>query len=259
VESLVATGIFDSPEHEARRSFRGRGRMRLEGGTELELDLLVSNPEERLGGPFLFARELGRQVRMATDTPYGTIALDSLVLEVEPLSGRGVAEVEDIGVADTRVLPGQTLHLQVFLRDAEGRRSMVPLELDLPEGLRPGALELHVGSELVLEQIFGQPWEARRRSARDLDSWHEVLAEQPRGHVLAARLARSAEGVVMGGELYPSLPDSVARTLRSRTGGLRAFRLRRAVVAEQTGERELVLLGSRKVTLRVAEAEGETR
>jgi hypothetical protein len=258
VESLVASGLFDSPEHEARRSFRARGVLRLEGGGELELDLLLPNPDELVNGPFLLARELGRQLRLATDTPFGTLALDSLDVVVEPLPGRGVAQVEDIGLRDTRVLPGQSLEIQVFLRDAEGRRSTVPLALELPEGLRPGALELHVGSELALEQAFGEPWEARRRSVRDRDSWLGLLAEQPRGHVLVARLARASEGVVLGGELYPSLPGSVARTMRSRTGGLRAFRLRRAVVAEERIEKDLVLLGSRKANLRVEEPTGST-
>ena len=102
-------------------------------------------------------------------------------------------------------------------------------------------------------------WEARRRSAPDLAAWHALLGEQPRGHVLSARLARTAEGVVLGGELYPSLPATVARTLRSRTGGPRGFRLRRAVLAEAEASTDLLLQGSRKVTLQVAEVEGSSR
>lgn len=259
VESLVASAIFDSPELETRYSYRARAALRLEGGAAFDLDLVVANPAERINGPFLLARELGRQVRLATDTPFGTAALDSLEVEVEPLSGRGVALVEDVAVADTLVHPGDRLAVQIFLRDGEGRRRALPLTVEVPADIRPGTLELHVGSELALEPVFGQPWEARRRSASNLAAWHALLGEQPRGHVLSARLARPAEGVVLGGELYPSLPATVARTLRSRTGGPRGFRLRRAIVAEAATRTDLVLEGSRKVTLQVAEAEGRSR
>jgi hypothetical protein len=253
VRVLVATAIFDAQAHEASESYRISGTLDLAGGKELALDLLVPNPEESSSAVFRAAGEVARRVGLAIDTPFGQNQASSLVLRVEPVPGAAAAMVEDVSVRDTRVRPGETVVLTLYLRGADGQRRAMPLELEVPRGIRPGPLELHVGSEAGLEASFGQPAEARRRSARDEGAWLDAVASLPRDHLLVARLARPSGGVVLRGQLYSSLPPSVARTLTARPGGAQGYRLRRAVLAERREEIDVSLSGSRMVRLDVVE------
>jgi hypothetical protein len=251
VETLVGTTLYDAQDLEARESYRATGRLELENGSGFDLDLLVPNPDERINGPFLLAREVSRRVRLATDTPFGALPAESMTLVVEPLAGTATERVEDLALGEMRVRPGQTLAVLVYLRDADGHRRAVSLELTVPPETRPGTVELHAGSEADLDAVFGSPSEAGRRTAQDLESWLQEVRDHPRDHGLVLRLARRAEGAVLGGRRYPSLPETVARTLRSRPGGARGYRLKRTTLAEVRRDTATSLEGTHMVTLDV--------
>jgi hypothetical protein len=172
----------------------------------LELSGVAAGP----GGAGALAGEIMAPLTLMLENPYGEVRLQSAAFTAEVRPGRGEAAIMALG-GPRRIAAGtQALALTVELRDAEGRRELLPIEVMLPASLAPGAYRLVAASAAELFAFEAQRAPERLQPERLADLW-ELLETERSPATLVVALFASDRPSLIGGRELAAAPGSVSR------------------------------------------------
>lgn len=174
----------------------------------LELGGVASGP----GGAGTLAGEVMTPLALLLDNPFGALDLESVSITVDVKPGRADAVVMSLG-APRHVSAGTpTLPVTVELRDGEGGRRQVALDVPLPAALPSGTYRLVAASAAEFFAFEAQRAPDRLRPERLDDLW-ELLATERSASTLVVALFSADRPAIVGGRELAAVPGSVARAI----------------------------------------------
>lgn len=145
-----------------------------------------------------------------TNNPFETVPLESVSAKVTIKSGVEQLDIQTASPAKSKYEPGETVRINVRLRDAKGVASMKAIDVKLPESMPAGDHVITVAdgpSNLELEATT----RAYRFTVRNVDELYEGLKNLTslgRSDAFYVRLPDGKSGVTIGRTPLPTMPPS---------------------------------------------------
>ncbi len=242
---LAVANVLTSYERQTgAATYVVRGDARIAGQAPIRFDDVFVGDQGAANASAYVAGPLTALYRNAT----GAFTIDGITLTIEADERTRTAEIERVWLDDERVRPGRQAQVHVQLRTFQGDTQIIDQAIDIPANAT-GTMQLLVSDGTRLEQQ-----EARDVRRAELQSVAQIVRAANRsrsGHHVYLRLSSSAPGAVIGGELMPGLPASVAAVIDADrpTGGSTSLRS----VPRGDWERAVpfAVSGSRQITLTV--------
>lgn len=242
---LAVANVLTSYERQTgAATYVVRGDARVAGQPPIRFDDVFVGDQGAANASAYVAGPLTALYRNATD-PF---TLNGITLTIEADEQTRTAEIERVWLDDERVRPGRQAQVHVQLRTFRGETQVLDQTIDIPSNAS-GTLQLLVSDGTRLAQQ-----EARDGRRGELQSVAQIVRAANRsrsGHRVYLRLSSSAPGAVIGGELLPGLPASVAAVIEADrpTGG--STSLRSVPRGDWAQAVPFAVTGSRQITLTV--------
>ena len=158
--------------------------------------------------------QLATPLQLLLNNPFAAYDADSLVFDLDVVSGLSRAQLVSASVEPRTLRPGGTAHVSAELRDYRGSSSFVHFDVPVPEAQPEGRLVIALagGTELDRQETPRLPG---RHRANSLPELLQRLAERRRGDRLYAILYGPAFEATFDGEPHPELPGFAQRLLAS--------------------------------------------
>jgi hypothetical protein len=156
-------------------------------------------------------------LRFLYNNPYAPLRLDSVSVTVEVVPSREQWTLRSAHVLDAAVRPGGRLRIECEVERWRGERSVVPIEVTVPEEAPDGRYVLWLGGGPELSRYESARLPARYRPTSLPEAWRR-LAEARSSNALYAALYASAPEVTREGRDYPELPVSALALLAGAQG-----------------------------------------
>jgi len=158
-------------------------------------------------------------LRFLFNNPFERLTLDSVAVRLDVAPAREQWTLRNARILGAAVRPGGTVHVECELERWRGGRSVVPMDLTVPEEVPDGNYVLWVGGGAELSRYEAKDLPARYRPTSLPDAWRRLAASRPSDGLYGALFARAPE-VTSDGRDYPELPLSALALLSSgeRTG-----------------------------------------
>ena len=164
------------------------------------------------GGAGALGDDLMTPLAVLLDNPFAGAHLEKVAITATVTPGRGDAVITALG-GPRRVEAGATsLPLTIELRNAEGRRELLPVTVPLPAGLPAGSYRVVAASAAEFFAFEAQRAPERLQPARLEDLW-ELLASERSPSDLVVTVFAADHPVLVGGRELASAPGSVARVV----------------------------------------------
>ncbi len=180
---------------------------------------------------------------------YEKVQIEGLELSVKSTEDPRTATVERVWIDDPRPRPGRTVPLKILLRTYRGEDVLRTIPIDIPANAS-GALSVVVSEGQRLSA--SEQREARLPQPRSVSQLVRALNKSRKNNTLYVKLLGSDPGVVVNGELLPSLPPSVLAVLEADRTGSNVNTLNSATLGEWTLRTEHAISGVRTLTLQVS-------
>ncbi|MFH1707301.1 MAG: SpoIVB peptidase S55 domain-containing protein [Planctomycetota bacterium] len=158
------------------------------------------------------------RIEFLMDNPYRPLDIRSVRFRITVKSGRAARIIERASADRRRVAPGGTVNITLELRPYRGAivREILPVTLpaDMPEG--PVRIDLYNGLAAPGHDVRRAPG---RRRPETIAQAAALLNDPYDANVLVVDLVTPATGLVVEGEEFTEVPESVARIYRDLQDG----------------------------------------
>jgi SpoIVB peptidase S55 len=226
-------------------TIRVRASLQLSGAREVQLDDLFTENQPAGQAAALVAAPLA--YLMSND--FEPVKVEGLKIMASSLETIQSATIQRAWLERTGpIRPGATVPLRVALRTHRGEARTETIPVSIPATAPEGRYSLLVSDSSAITNL--EQREMRQPFVpRDLDQLVRAINGLRRNNHLYARLIRSDEGAIVGGEYMQSLPPSVLAVLGSAESGV--VPLRTAAIWDADIATEYALSGSRLISLTV--------
>jgi hypothetical protein len=207
--TIIQAALYDQPAIARTFRFKIHGEARFAGHTPLRIDDLYSGQDVDL--VFALLRVVG-----PVQTLYGQrmelLKAESIDLAVESDEGQKVWGIESVTADRHTCKPGDSINLQVRLREALGGLSQKSFTVKLPDNLKSGSFSVRVaGADELGDEILRNGLE----HAKDVEDMIRLFNLRRLQNNLYVQLVSKASGQVIGGREMPALPFSVRAVMDS--------------------------------------------
>lgn len=200
--------------------------------------------------PGLLAGDVARLVGLFTGNPFEAVRLASIDVDVRQDPEIEAAFIERISVPAGVLRPGDTVPVDVLLRDYRAGETEYRTRITLPGTLSPGKHRLVVCGGGDANRLERERAPERFR-ARNLDQALEQLREDADSDELVLQLLNPAKTPVVAGRELPGLPPSLSTVLDSPRAGGRTGETAVGVTLTHRESVGKLLLGCRHVDINV--------
>lgn len=247
----VANSLMLDLGHDRQATMLARGRVRLEGLPQLELDL--AHAGAGLADPALaIAADLQQTISALWLNRFTAPRVESIELEVQVRPEVRRYRIEGLRYDRGPLRPGQRFEFECVMSRYRGESVTRTLQVRLPDSFAGmDSLLLAVGPPDQIERALGRPIEESVSSAADLETMVRALSRRRGAQRLTAVLYRRAGTVVSRGAEYGALPPTAERLLASRSSGGAAQRSPVSLLAREELEMDGPVEGGLAVRLRI--------
>ncbi|MBI4463107.1 MAG: hypothetical protein HY647_00235 [Acidobacteria bacterium] len=176
---------------------------------EVRTENLVSGTTN---APALAARAAAMPLAYLMQSGLGPLDVRRIHLKVVSTDRRAVLELAQVWSDRREVRPGESVELTVLLEDLDGKEMVQKATVDVPPGLTPGPLTITVADGALMDRMQAGPM-GRLLLPKDPEQLVRAINKSRRNNRLYVRLFRWERGFVLQGDIFPSPPPSVVRTL----------------------------------------------
>jgi hypothetical protein len=239
--SSVATSAAQSAAQDvADAVIQVRSRVGLRGFAPLERTDFLFSPEGLSPRSLMLSSGL-KQVQELLFNPFAPARIDGIDLSIHVDYRADVAQITGVSLASHELDPGTRPSLYVTLRPYNGQAYVRAVPFDVPETMAGQTLKIEASAGNLARPDLAPP-----------ESLGDLVANLRKGYparALVVTLTTPDEGVILRGQLVPSLPASIIATLRPGASTLRADPYKR--VTRFTVDMAGVIQGKQELTVRV--------
>jgi hypothetical protein len=244
---LTATNSVMSREAFAEeKTIATHTTFRLTDGRAVTLENLYSG----FGAAASALDELAVPAELLIKNRFERVGLESVDMTVDLEAGRRTAHLEAVVVSKNPVRPGETITAFAHVKEFQGTRRVVPIEIKIPAGTPNGDLTLKVcdAGSLDASDLKRAPL---MNEFRDLDTFLEALADRRRNDHVYAQLEAPDVGVSIDGREMPSIPRSVFSVIDSERHNEDAGVVSASVLTEAEAPVDVVVTGCNTLSITV--------
>ena len=193
-------------------SYRMTGTLNVKGHAPVRMDTLLS-PNDQFPASVGAAVFVNDHFSRIYDDPVEQPDITGLTLQLEALSGRHSATLDNARLSSTEARPGDRITVEVTLHPYHGEPSIVRIPFTLPADLQPGTLRLMVSDGATLDRLL-QPAPFVNQRPLPLDATIAQLNRQHADDRLYVTLLEHAPQAVLQDQALPTLPVSMANVLQ---------------------------------------------
>ncbi len=240
----VFNSLISSERSTGPQTFRVETRIKVTGQPEVTYSRNASQMAEA-------AVTVGGVLDLLMNTGFDDVPVESVHVQIQAVEEELAARLEQVWVDRQEVKAGEKVELTMVLRRNNGKPILQEYELQIPEGLKEGPIQVLVGEGISL---------AKSQAAKDAGQFIPETVYQlvrainnlKKNDRLYVRLFRGQPGAVLAGEGMPLLPPSMLEIHNSeRTSGA-SRPLQNVVFFErELAAGDLVLEGMKTIQLMV--------
>ncbi|MCK5878311.1 MAG: hypothetical protein KAH24_00920, partial [Holophagae bacterium] len=203
-------------------SFNLRGRIDITGHPPLKLDAMVIGTS--MAG---ISGQVTSLVQAVLQNPYDRVHIKGITLNLNYSEQLRMAQLIKVKSSRARIHPGETVHLQLYVKPFQRELFIKNITLTIPENMKPGDYHVEIGDGF---SIMKRQSKVLKQKIESLDGFIRLVNNFLRNNKLYVGLAEKTSALFMGESVQSSLPGSVMETVEMqgvhipRTGKWREFR-----------------------------------
>ena len=212
VNLVVFNSLISSERSAGPQTFRVETRIRVTGQPEVTYSRNASQMVEA-------AVTVGGVLDLLMNTGFDDVPVESVNVKIQAVEEELAARLEQVWVDRHEVRAGEKVKLSMVLRRNNGKAILQEYELQIPEGLKEGPIQVLVGEGVSLAKSEASK-DAGQFIPQTVYQLVRAINNLKKNDRLYVRLFREQPGVVLAGEGLPMLPPSMLEIHRSkRTAG----------------------------------------
>ena len=247
----TASSLLRTAEFEAAATVALRYRYVIEGYPEIRQERLFAGTNPGQPVHVQVANEAAGMLGFLYANPFEEPVVRSIDVEVDILPPTRIALVSSLSAARGEVRPGETVRVDATLTEYRGRSRTVSFALVVPEDTPPGELQVIVGGGSALDGLDRRTIERQLTQAANLGDIVRLIGRQRTTQALVLRLARKGPAAIVRSEVLPDLPLSIFSVFNNPRLNADSTLLMEAPILELTKDQDVVVVGGRRITLKV--------
>jgi len=173
-------------------------------------------------------------------------------IEVNCRSKLGIksAKIERVWYDKSRVKPGETVVLNIFIRPNYQPVQKLTHTLKIPEKLEPGLYSIVIGGARYIS-MMERSFSPGKFRPYDLKHLIRLLNQKRKNDKLCIHLRKIQPGMMVNDQEFSGLPPSILRIMNSKQTSSKAGMLRDRLVLEQSKPMEWVVTGGQWIRIQV--------
>ncbi len=186
-------------------SFNLRGQIDIAGHPALKLDAMVIGTA--MTG---ISAQIASLVKAVLQNPYDRVKIKGITLNLNYSEQLRLTQLIKVKSSRARVRPGNTVHLQLYLKPFQRNMFIKNVTLTIPENMKPGNYHVEIGDGF---SIMRRESKVLKQRIESLDGFIRLVNNFLRNSKLYVGLAEKTSALFMGETVQSSLPDSVMETV----------------------------------------------
>ena len=182
------------------------------------------------------------------DNEFEAAAISGISLNFGYREDNRLAVIDRVWADRARVKPGETVEVNVQLRQARGAEELVRLSVTVPVAAAPGPIELAVGDAGSMARFESR---TQRAAPRTLNQVIELINRLRKSSHVYALLTRPDVGIAVRGERLSSLPPSAYALVSGGDGADSLTPLKRVTMDEREATTDFLVSGLKTLRLTV--------
>ncbi|PJB79544.1 MAG: hypothetical protein CO090_05140 [Acidobacteria bacterium CG_4_9_14_3_um_filter_49_7] len=186
-------------------SFNLKGRIDMSGHPSLKLDAMVIGTS--MAG---ISGQITSLVQAVLQNPYDQVHIKGITLDLNYAEQLRMAQLIKVKSSRARTHPGETVHLQLYLKPFQRELFIKNITLTIPENMKPGDYHVEIGDGF---SIMKRESKILKQKIESLDGFIRLVNNFLRNNKLYVGLAEKTSALYMGESVQSSLPASVMETV----------------------------------------------
>ena len=238
----VFSSLTSSERSTGPQTFRVETRIRVTGQPEVTYSRNASQMIEA-------AVTVGGVLDLLMNTGFDDVPVESVNVKIQAVEEELAAKLEQVWVDRHEVKAGEKVQLTMVLRRDNGKAILQEYELQIPEDLKEGPIQVLVGEGVSLAKSEASK-DAGQFIPQTVYQLVRAINNLKKNDRLYVRLFREQAGVVVAGEGLPTLPPSMLEIHRSKRTAGASRPLHNVVYLErELAASDLVLEGTKTIQL----------
>ncbi len=187
-------------------TFNVKGRIDIDGHPPLKLEALV--PDVSTGA---MTAQIGSLLQSVMQNPYDRVTVTGITLSLNYTETLRMAQLMKVKADRTRVRPGGTVHLQLFIKPYQREMFIKNVTLNIPENLPDGEYTIEAGDGF---SIMSRESKVLKRRIESLDGFIRMVNGFLKNNKVYTGIAERTDALFMGETVQSSLPGSITETVR---------------------------------------------
>ena len=212
--------------------------------------------ENRFSGrsiaPAMATLSTTRPLDLLMNSGFKDFDVESIEVNIKSSDVKSVGSLDRLWIDKTEVKRGQTVELQAFARDDEGKEFVQRIPIEIPSDVPAGKLTILVGDGATMDGVEQRLIQSPLLNPQSTADLVQALNKRRKNDRLYVMLLRSDDGAIINNQTLPALPPSMLATLNSTrtSGGFTPMSLAPALEIE-VPPAKFVVSGQRVITIDV--------
>jgi hypothetical protein len=247
----AASSLLRTAEFQADATVNLKYRIEIEGHDPIVQERLFTGVPASQPVHFQVANEPAGLLGFLYSNPFEDPVVRGATIEVEVLPPARLASLVSLSASRAEVRPGERFRVDATLAEFRGRERTVSFDIALPEDTPAGDIQITVGGAGALDGIDRRVIERQIQQAGSLDDLLKLIGRQRTSQAIYLRATRRAPSAIVRSELLPELPLSIFSVYNNPRLNADSTLLMEAPVFEASKEQELVVVGGRRISVKV--------
>ncbi|RLE23905.1 MAG: hypothetical protein DRJ08_01835, partial [Acidobacteria bacterium] len=218
----VNTILTTACETVGLHTFNLRGRIDIDRHPPLKLNAMVIGTS--MAG---ISGQVTSLVQAVLQNPYDSVHIKGITLNLNYSERLRLAQLVKVKSSGVRVHPGETVHLQLYIKPYQRDLFIKNITLAVPANMKPGDYHVEIGDGF---SIMKRESKVLKQKIESLDGFIRLVNAFLRNSKLYVGLTEKTSALFMGESVQSSLPGSVMETVEMqgvhipRTGKWKEFR-----------------------------------
>jgi len=142
--------------------------------------------------------------------PFEKVDIDSISIEMKPSENLFLADLVKIKSNSTKAVPGDTLHLQLYIRPFQKELFIKNVSLKIPLTVKPGKYSILVGDGYSIMKNDSKNLKTRIET---LDGYIRLVNRFLKPNKVYISISKKTDAFFMGETIQSSLPNSIKETV----------------------------------------------
>ena len=187
-------------------TFNAKGRIDMTGHPSIKLEALVPD-----AATTAMSTQVATIVQAILQNPFDETRITGITLDLNYTENLRVAQLMKVKADKARVRPGESVHLQLYIKPFQREMFIKNVTLQIPDNIPDGTYIVEAGDGF---SIMGKESKVLKKRIESLDGFIRMVNGFLKSNRIYVGIAQQTNALFMGETVQSSLPASVTETVR---------------------------------------------